>query len=127
MASAAAVAADQALSPDLKALDFEQTENGGTVTSSILPPDEKAPDNLHELHEDDDDEDIVVRSRPCGPQMNGAPEGEEEEELGDDDDLFGDGDDADDEPYVFHEHAEAQHGRLTVLSGRNNAHWTMKI
>lgn len=99
MASAAAVAADQALSPEPTAV----AEQGSTVTSAILPSDEKAPDDLGELNEDDEDEDDVVRSRPRGPQMqmNGAPQEEEEEELGDDDDLFGDEEEADEAPYVL--------------------------
>ncbi|KAL1306867.1 hypothetical protein AAFC00_005517 [Neodothiora populina] len=86
MASAAAVAADQALSPDPTNI----AEPDG-ITTAILPSDEKVPDDLNQDDDDDDDdEDIVVRSRPRGPQMNGAPE--EEEELGDEDDLFGDED-----------------------------------
>lgn len=92
MASAAAVAADQARSPIPS--DIGEPDS---LTSAIFPADEKVPDDLNE---DDDDEDVVVRSRPRGPQMNGAPEEDEEEDLGDD--LFGDDDDAaDDAPYVL--------------------------
>ena len=100
MASAAAVGANAALSPEPAAL----TEPGSTVTSAIIPSDEKVPDDLNDGggDDDDDDEDDVVRARPRGPQMqmNGAPD--DEEELGDDDDLFGDGVEADEDepPYV---------------------------
>ena len=101
MASAAAVAADQALSPEPTAV----AEYESTVTSAILPSDEKAPEDLGELNEDEGDEDDVVRSRPRGPTVNGGAGqdvGEEEEELADDDDLFGDGhlDEDEDAPYV---------------------------
>lgn len=90
MASAAAVAVDQALSPERLNL-AEPDQIGGTVTSAIIPPDEETPNELSELQRDDDeDEDVVIRSRPRGPQMNGPVENEEEEELGEDDDLFGD-------------------------------------
>lgn len=102
MASAAAVAADQALSPERLNLG-EPDQLGGSVTSAIVAPDEEVPNNLSELQEDEEDEDDVVRSRPRGPQANGADE--EEEELGDDDDLFGDGADEEEEeteaPYVL--------------------------
>lgn len=93
MASAAAVAADQALSPE--PVNFADPEAiAGTVTSAILPSDAPVPDDLNE---DDEDEDIVPRSRPRGDKVNADLD--EGSDLGDDDDLFGeDGDDADAAP-----------------------------
>lgn len=109
MASAAAVAADQARSPYA-----EPDSVDGAVSSAILPSDAKVPNDLSELNQDvddddDDDDEDVPRSRPRGPKVNGAQDEEEDDEqLGDDDDLFGDGDEdedgvLDDEaPYVTH-------------------------
>lgn len=96
MASAAAVAANQALSPEPDTLSKPDFISGN-VTSAVIPPDEAVPDGLGD--EDDDDDEGIVQNRRRGGKANGDMD--EESENGDEDDLFGDvEEEVEAEPYV---------------------------
>lgn len=87
MASAAAVAADKALSPSVVGQDHEEF-NG--VTSTIAPKDGDAPKTVEEEEDEEDD----IQSRKRRPQASGAADVQEEGGVGDDD-LFGEDEDGD--------------------------------
>lgn len=70
----------------------EPLSTSDKVTSVILGKDDPVPDNLED---DDDDDDDIVTSRKRGGKSNGINGVDVEDEMDDEDDLFGDG--ADDE------------------------------
>ena len=94
MASAAAVGANIALSPDHSTLNEPDTA-GGTVASAIIPPDESIPDGIGGRDDDEEDEDLVPTTKRRGGRAD-----EEAEDLEDEDDSFGDAGDDDAEPYA---------------------------
>ncbi|KAK5168011.1 Paf1 complex component [Saxophila tyrrhenica] len=98
MASAAAVAANQARSPLANDLGDDDGRTG-EVTSGVYSKDEDLPDMNEE--EDEDDEDLPanpMQNRGGRRRVNGAAQDEEEEEEEEEppagDDLFGDEDEA---------------------------------
>lgn len=97
MASAAAVAADQARSPLPNDLG-ELGEDGKQVTTATLARDEEPADALEE--DDDEDDDVQGSSRRKGRVEHAATNGDGDEDgdggLGDD--LFGDDDEEQDAP-----------------------------
>ena len=98
MASAAAVGANIPLSPDHSTL-YEPDTAGGTVASAIIPPDESIPDGIGGREDDDEDEDVVPTAKRSGGRTV-TDDDEEPEDLGEEDDLFGDAGEDDAEPYA---------------------------
>lgn len=108
MASAAAVAADDARSPISNDIG-EDYGKEGEVTSGIYAKDDEAPDVNGTAEDDDEDEDLP--SNPLRgskrPRPTNDPDDEPEEEA-EGDDLFGDEEDGageEERPYVY-EHIE---------------------
>ncbi|KAG9692686.1 hypothetical protein KCU95_g18546, partial [Aureobasidium melanogenum] len=64
----------------------------GAVTSAILPADDPVPNDLSE-----DEDDIIPRKRPLGDLVNTKIDEDEGSNMGNDDDLFGDGGDDDEQ------------------------------
>ncbi|KAH0200321.1 hypothetical protein KCU90_g27067, partial [Aureobasidium melanogenum] len=62
---------------------------------AILPADEPVPNDLSE-----DEDDIIPRKRPLGDLVNTKIDEDEGSNMGDDDDLFGDGGDDDEQEQV---------------------------
>lgn len=96
MASAAAVGANIALSPEPDTLSNPDFVSGN-ITSAVIPPDEPTPDGMGA--EDDDEEDDVVQNRRKGGKVNGDIE--EEAEAVRADDLFGDDDEEEAVPETY--------------------------
>lgn len=105
MASAAAVAADQARSPVGNDIG-EDYGKEGEVTSGVYAQDEEQPDVNGNVDDDDEDEDLpsnpIARGAKRQRPPNGADVDDEGEEAGGDD-LFGDEEDGageEERPYV---------------------------
>ena len=82
--------ADEARSPESTHV-VEPNSFPGETVSAVLPADEPVPDILKDDDDEEEDDDIP-RARPRGDRVNTVHD-DEGSNLGDEDDLFGDGGD----------------------------------
>lgn len=85
--------ADEVPSPESTHV-VEPNSFPGETISAVFPADAPVPDVLKDDDEDDDDD--IPRARPRGDRVNTVND-DEGSNLGDEDDLFGDGGDDEDQ------------------------------